>query len=163
MKVFDKTEIEEILDEIKVESIKRKVTDVVSDLYKEEREDAAKDAAKWAREFDKRVREKYAGKITDLNKSDPSIDDVISLSEEIGQCIKDAFDEKFCGLCYLEAQGVFDTLDPHPDFKEDPDLRCDAFGFIVERHSYCTAHSFGWRIEDGKVIGNIAGRKPKMG
>ena len=51
-----------------------------------------------------------------------------------------------------------------PTFPADPDLRIDSFGFIIQRHSHGAAHSFGWLLDErGRVIGNIANKKPQMG
>ena len=62
------------------------------------------------------------------------------------------------------AQEIFDGLRKHPEFRDDPDLRLDDVGFIVERHSYGAVPSFGWRVaENGTVLGNIAGKLPLMG
>ena len=63
-----------------------------------------------------------------------------------------------------DPQEIFGKLGMHPDFPEDPDLRIDYFGFIVERHSHGAAHSFGWRVDDqDRIIGNVAGKPPLMG
>ena len=63
-----------------------------------------------------------------------------------------------------DLQDIFDGLRKPPDFLEDPDLRIDQFGYIIERYSHGADHSYGWRVDDqGKVIGNMAGKPPIMG
>lgn len=57
---------------------------------------------------------------------------------------------------------MFDRLRKHPEFPDDPDLRLDDVGFVVERHSHGAIHSFGWRVEKCRVIGNVAGKPPLM-
>ena len=61
-------------------------------------------------------------------------------------------------------QEIFNTRPRPPEFPDDPDLRLDCFGFIVERHSHGADHSLGWRVDEkGRVIGNLAGKPPLMG
>ena len=67
-------------------------------------------------------------------------------------------------MCNKTIDDIFDGLKKHPVFHDDPDLRLDHYGYLIERQSYGASHSFGWRVTaQGWVIGNVVGTRPLMG